>query len=230
MLIGYLKLSPSDLAAGVSEPHNQLIASGVQRLFIDVDLGAGQLPQLESALAEMSAGDALVSPSVNTLTGSIAGLLEIHGRLEAKGLSLRVLKLAGGLPLDTATVEGRAILGALAVMSLLPPPVASHAAPVALPASPAAPSIILGRDTVAPRPRGRPATAVGQAHEVTRLRAEGVRAVEIAACLGIGRASVYRILSQGHLIGGRADDATDLSSDDHPVPALHGRFGAFTGR
>ncbi len=32
------------------------------------------------------------------------------------------------------------------------------------------------------------------AAEVARLRAEGVGATEIAKCLGIGRASVYRVL------------------------------------
>lgn len=198
MLIGYLNLAATQLAAGVSEPHNALIASGVQRLFIDVDLGTGTTPQLDAAMAEIGNGDTLVSPSVDMLARSIGALLDINIRLQARGAALRVLRLAGGMPLDTATAEGRAILGALAVMSLLPPAIPPAAvAPI--------PSVLAQPQWSAPasmsshqpaRPRGRPATAGVQANEVTRLRSQGLRAVEIAAHLGIGRASVYRILSQ----------------------------------
>ena len=41
---------------------------------------------------------------------------------------------------------------------------------------------------------GRQPTARRQAAEVRRLKAEGVRPADIARRLGIGRASVYRIL------------------------------------
>jgi DNA invertase Pin-like site-specific DNA recombinase len=39
-------------------------------------------------------------------------------------------------------------------------------------------------------------TARRQVSEIIRLKAEGVRPSEIATRLGIGRASVYRVLSQ----------------------------------
>jgi DNA invertase Pin-like site-specific DNA recombinase len=191
-------------------------------MFIDIDLGSGATPQLEAVLAEISAGDTLVSPSVDFMTRSIVGLLDIHSKLDAKGAALRVLQLAGGMPLDTSTAEGRAILGALAVMSALPQPM-----PVAVQQgeakSASAPAFVASAATLAPtspqtftgllpsRPRGRPATAVGQAHEVTRLRSQGLRAVEIAAHLGIGRASVYRILSQSPM-GDASAPGTDRAS------------------
>jgi DNA invertase Pin-like site-specific DNA recombinase len=189
-LIGYIGLTPDQLAGGMSAPHNALISFGVARLYIDIKNGTDARPQLDAALAELSPGDVLVSPSVNMLTDSIAGLLAIHSRVDAAGGSLRLLELAGGLPLDTSTVEGRAILSALAVMNMLPPvgPVPGRAAgPIEKPVP----------GTLDQRPRGRPATAGNQAQEVNRLRAQGLRAIEIAACLGIGRASVYRILNQG---------------------------------
>jgi DNA invertase Pin-like site-specific DNA recombinase len=44
------------------------------------------------------------------------------------------------------------------------------------------------------RYKGRVPTARRQAAEVARLKAEGVRPSEIASRLGIGRASVYRVL------------------------------------
>jgi DNA invertase Pin-like site-specific DNA recombinase len=217
MLIGYLCLSSEQVTSGFSDPHNALIAHGVSRLFMDIETGNVATIQLQTAIEALSAGDALVCPAMAYLTNSIPGLLEINARLEAKGASLRVLQLAGGLPLDTATVEGRAILGALAVMNLLPAP-----AP--------APTYSAGRDysefsqsLPAIRPRGRPATAGNQSTEVNRLRSEGLRAVEIAACLGIGRASVYRILSQGQ----------PAAAAKAPRPAgamISGRLGSFSVR
>ena len=51
------------------------------------------------------------------------------------------------------------------------------------------------------RYKGRVPTARRQAAEVARLKAEGVRPSEIAVKLGIGRASVYRVL--GERYGGR---------------------------
>ena len=46
------------------------------------------------------------------------------------------------------------------------------------------------------RYKGRVPTARRQAAEVARLKAEGVRPSEIALRLGIGRASVYRVLGE----------------------------------
>jgi DNA invertase Pin-like site-specific DNA recombinase len=45
------------------------------------------------------------------------------------------------------------------------------------------------------RYKGRVPTARRQAAEIARLKAEGVRPTEIALRLGIGRASVYRVLN-----------------------------------
>jgi DNA invertase Pin-like site-specific DNA recombinase len=43
--------------------------------------------------------------------------------------------------------------------------------------------------------KGRKPTARARAAEVNALKADGVRPVEIARRLGIGRASVYRVLA-----------------------------------
>jgi len=222
MLIGYLRLSSEQVASGFSEPHNALIAHGVSRLFMDIESGNAVAPQLQNAIAALSAGDALVCPSMAYLTHSIPGLLEINAQLEAKGASLRVLQLAGGLPLDTGTVEGRAILGALAIMSLLPTPALAAVSSVSGDYSGYA------RQFPTVRPRGRPATAGNQSTEVNRLRSEGLRAVEIAACLGIGRASVYRILSQGQPPA--ADKPSSAKAQRPSVGMTAGRMGSFSVR
>lgn len=155
---------------------------------MDIDTGHGLTPQLDIALGELHQGDALVTFSVQTLTRSIDGLMAISQRTASRGAALRVLRMPGGLTLDTATGEGRAILGALALMSGMP--VSGQAA------QSNARQALAEADFSPARSRGRPATAGSRASEVNRLRAEGLRAVDIAATLGIGRASVYRILSQ----------------------------------
>ena len=44
--------------------------------------------------------------------------------------------------------------------------------------------------------KGRVPTVRRQAAEIMRLKAEGVRTAEIARKLGIGRASIYRVLRE----------------------------------
>ena len=52
------------------------------------------------------------------------------------------------------------------------------------------------------RYKGRVPTARRQADEVARLKSEGVSSSEIASRLGIGRASVYRVLGEQRDRGG----------------------------
>jgi len=110
--------------------------------------------------------------------------MNIVARLEAKKVSLRVLSMSGSQPLDTATAMGRlmlAIIGAVAQAE---------------------------RETMLERQRegiakaqkegrykGRAPTARRRAVEIIRLVDAGVKPSEIAMRLGIGRASVYRVLA-----------------------------------
>jgi DNA invertase Pin-like site-specific DNA recombinase len=157
--------------------------------------------QLDAAIDAAAEGDVLVSVSLESLARSLQDLFAIVRRLEARKASLRVLHVTHFMPLDTASVEGRAILGALAVMQLMTPgetaqtgmeQTGAEQTGTAQSESPQVDPADQGA-----RPRGRPATAVSQSGEVARLHASGLRATDIADRLGIGRASVYRILSQG---------------------------------
>lgn len=227
MLIGYLNLPIGELAGGVSVPQNALLASGAARLFIDIDTGNSAAPQLELALAELQRGDSLISLSLHTLARTIDGLLRVNAQTEARGAYLRVLQMPGGLTLDTSIPDGRAILGALALMAdmslneMKPAKVTTFGQPLSAES-----------EAMRARSRGRPATAGNQAGEVTRLHAQGLRAVDIAATLGIGRASVYRILSQGGTeaapapTGGEGRGSRSISI----AAATSGRFDPFNGR
>jgi DNA invertase Pin-like site-specific DNA recombinase len=63
------------------------------------------------------------------------------------------------------------------------------------------------------RYKGRIPTARRQAAEVARFQTEGVRVAEIASRLGIGRASVYRVL--GSLMSSAVSDSQPAARYGH---------------
>jgi DNA invertase Pin-like site-specific DNA recombinase len=112
----------------------------------------------------------------------LRGRWAIVARLEIKKVSLRVLSMSGSQALDTSASTDRLMLAVIGAVEQA------------------------GREAMLERRRkgiakaqqegrykGRVPTARWQAADVARLKAEGVRASEIASKLGIGRASVYRV-------------------------------------
>jgi DNA invertase Pin-like site-specific DNA recombinase len=110
-------------------------------------------------------------------------LLVIVARLEAKKVSLRVLSISGSQALDTSTSTGRLMLSVIAAIGQ-----AEREGMLERQKEGIAKAKREGRY------RGRVPTARRQAAEIVRLKAAGVRPSEIAIRLGIGRASVYRVL------------------------------------
>ena len=112
-------------------------------------------------------------------------LLAIVARLEAKKVCLRVLSISGNQALDTATSTGRLMLSVIGAVGQ------------------AEREGMLERNgRASPRPSVKAATRAvcrprdGRLRRSARLKAEGVRPREIAVRLGIGRASVYRVLGE----------------------------------
>jgi DNA invertase Pin-like site-specific DNA recombinase len=58
-------------------------------------------------------GDTLVVTTLVRLARSVADLLGIVGRLEAKKVALRVLAMSGSQPIDTGTAIGRLMLAVI---------------------------------------------------------------------------------------------------------------------
>ena len=73
-------------------------------------------PELEAAIAFAREGDTLAVTKPDRLARSVAEMLAITARLEAKGVALRVMSICGA-EVDTSTPTGRmmlTMLGALA--------------------------------------------------------------------------------------------------------------------
>jgi DNA invertase Pin-like site-specific DNA recombinase len=120
---------------------------------------------------------------IDRLARSVGDLLAIVARLEAKKVVLRVLSISGNQALDTSTSTGRLMLAVIGAIGQ-----AEREGMLERQRESMAKAKREGRY------KGRVPTARRQAAEVVRLKEAGVRPSEIASRLGIGRASVYRVL------------------------------------
>jgi DNA invertase Pin-like site-specific DNA recombinase len=164
-------VDPMTLAHRIGEDRAQQVSS------------VGERRQLEAALDYVREGDQFAVTKLDRLARSVGDLLAIVARLEAKGVSLRVLSMSGAQSLDTSTATGRPMLAVIGAVG--------QAERESM--------LERQREGIAKakrdgRYKGRVPTARRQAAEVIRLRRAGFRPPEIASRLGIGRASVNRVL------------------------------------
>jgi DNA invertase Pin-like site-specific DNA recombinase len=99
-LIGYCRTSTSDQVAGYEAQYAQLLATGCTKVFGEMVSSVAQRDQLEAALDYVRDGDTLVVCKIDRLARPTSDLLAIIGRLEAKGVGLRIMDF-GGSAIDT---------------------------------------------------------------------------------------------------------------------------------
>lgn len=178
--VGYARTSTTNQKAGLEAQLRDLSAAGCAKIF-DEELSAvaTRRPELDRALDYVREGDSMIVTKPDRLARSTADLLDIAGRLETKGVTLRILSMN----VDTSTPTGKLMLTLLGGIATFE------------------------RDLMLERQRegiakakaegkykGRAPTARAKASDVIRLKAEGMTGDAIAVRLGIGRASVFRIL------------------------------------
>lgn len=135
--------------------------------------------ELRTLLDFIRAGDTLVVTRVDRLARSIGDLQDIVRALRAKGATLKATEQ----PIDTSTAAGKAFLDMLGVFAEFETNLRKERQLEGIAAAKAKGVY-----------KGRPATIDGAA--VAKLKAEGLGATEIAKRLGIGRASIYRVLGE----------------------------------
>jgi DNA invertase Pin-like site-specific DNA recombinase len=182
MLVGYARTSTIEQEAGLDAQARDLDDAGCERSFAERVSSIGRRAELEAAIAFMRKGDVLVVTKPDRLARSVADLLGIVARLEAKGVALRVLSM-GGAEVDTRNATGRLMLTMLGA-------VAEFERALMLERQREG----IAKAKAEGRYQGRAPTAQRQAESVRQMKADGVRPTDIARRLGIGRASVYRIL------------------------------------
>jgi DNA invertase Pin-like site-specific DNA recombinase len=185
MLVGYARTSTLTQIAGLEAQERELRAAGCEKIFSEQVSSLAEREQLEQVLDYVREGDQFVCTKLDRLARSVGDLLDIVARLEAKKVGLRVLSMSGTQALDTGTATGRLMLSVIGAVGQ-----AEREAMLERQREGIAKAKAQGRY------KGRVPTARRQAAEIIRLKLEGVRPSEIASRLGIGRASVYRVLGE----------------------------------
>ena len=185
MIVGYARTSSLAQLAGLEAQERDLSAAGCTKIFSEQVSSVAERQQLEAAFDYVREGDQFVCTKLDRLARSVGDLLAIVARLEAKKVSLRVLSISGNQALDTSTSTGRLMLAVIGAVGQ-----AEREAMLERQREGVAKAKREGRY------KGRVPTARQQAAEIVRLNSEGIRPSEIAVRLGIGRASVYRVLGE----------------------------------
>jgi DNA invertase Pin-like site-specific DNA recombinase len=177
--VGYGRTSTFDQQAGLYAQIRDLTAAGCEKIISEQASAVGKRPQLEAALDFIREDDTLVVTKLDRLARSTQHLLDIAERVKAKGADLHILNLGA----DTSTATGRlmfTVIGAIACFER---------------------ELMLERQRegiakakAEGKYRGRKPTARAKAAEIKTLKAAGIRPTDIARRLGIGRASVYRVM------------------------------------
>ncbi len=180
--VGYARTSTIEQLAGLEAQVRDLTAAGCLKVFQEqVSSVDTSRPELERVLDYVREGDTLVVTKLDRLARSMTNLMDIMGKLKAKGVELRVL----ALNLDTGTPHGKLMVNLLGSIAEFE------------------------RDLMLERQRegiakakaegkyqGRAPTARRKSDDVLRLKAGGVKPDEIAAQLKMSRSSVFRILRE----------------------------------
>jgi len=174
---GYARVSTTDQNLTVQE--EALRAAGCDVIRTEKVSGTTRngRAELETLLQFLRPGDTLMVTRIDRLARSIGDLQDLVRELEAKGVALKATEQ----PIDTSTAAGKAFLGMLGVFAEFETNIRKERQLEGI-AKAKAEGVYKGR---------KPSINTA---ELMALKAEGLGATEIAKRLGIGRASVYRIL------------------------------------
>lgn len=179
-LVGYARVSSAGQSLEIQEA--KLAEAGCDEVFAEKRSGTNVADRqaLEECLRFLRKGDILLVTKMDRLARSVADLSALVDGLNARAVGFRVLDQSG---IDTTTPNGRLMLHLLAAVAEFETNLRKERQREGIDAAKAR-----GVYT-----RGRP-SSVSEA-DVRRLKSDGLGATAIAKQLGIGRASVYRALS-----------------------------------
>jgi DNA invertase Pin-like site-specific DNA recombinase len=177
-IIGYARVSTTD--QNLEAQLEQLQAVKCDRIYQEKASGVRQdRPELSAMLDYAREGDTVICCKLDRIARSTKHLLEIVEGLEKKKVSFKVLNIN----LDTGTPTGKLMLSMLAAIGQFEREMMLERQRE---------GIRIAKEAGAYK--GRKATARAKSEDVIRLISEGLTKEATAERLGIGVASVYRIL------------------------------------
>jgi DNA invertase Pin-like site-specific DNA recombinase len=183
-VIGYARVSTTDQDLDIQEA--ALKAAGCEVIRSEKRSGtttAGR-DELRTVLEFLRQGDVLMVTRIDRLARSIGDLQDIVRAVKAKGAALKATEQ----PIDTSTAAGKCFLDMLGVFAEFETNLRCERQLEGI-----------AKAKEAGVYKGRPASI--DAALVRQMHAEGNGATAIANALGIGRASVYRVIAERLPIG-----------------------------
>lgn len=177
-IIGYLR--PDIDNQNIQSQLDLLNAAGASKIVQEKPAGTKRnRSQLDKLIAAVQVGDTLVATSLYRIADNSKHLLEIVESLNAAGGSLKIIDNG----IDTSTPHGEVLVLLLGAITDFERQVVRERQAMGI-----------AKAKQAGRYKGRKPTAMAKADEVLTLNAQGLTRQKIADQLGIGVASVYRIL------------------------------------
>lgn len=182
MFVGYCRTSSIDQLAGYEAQLRDLKSEGCEKVFSEqVSSVNSHRSELERAIEFVRENDVLVVTRLDRLARSVGDLHQIVARLEAKKVGLKIVDMA----MDTTSPTGRLLLNLVGSIAQFEREI----------------MLARQREGIAKAKaehkfKGRAPTARRKTSDVVSMHRAGKKATEIAEALGVGRSSVYRILSE----------------------------------
>ena len=177
-LMGYARASTENQDTAIQE--EALKRAGCELVRTEKRSGSSRVGrgELQTLLDFLRPGDTLMVTRIDRLARSIGDLQDIVRLLKSKGVALKATEQ----PIDTSTAAGKAFLDMLGVFAEFETNLRRERQMEGIAKAKAAGVY-----------KGRPPKI--RATEVAALKAQGLGATAIADRLGIGRASVYRVMA-----------------------------------
>jgi DNA invertase Pin-like site-specific DNA recombinase len=180
MIIGYARTSTLEQQAGFEAQLRDLNNAGCTKIYQEQTSSRAKRVELENAIEFAREGDVFVVTKLDRLARSMRDLIVIIDQLTKKSVSVKILNLG----LDTKTPTGTLILNILGS-------IAQFEVEMMLERQ---------REGIAKaksegKYKGRKSIPEAQQLEIVRMSNEGISKLVIARTVGVGEATVYRVLA-----------------------------------
>ncbi|MDQ2734629.1 MAG: recombinase family protein [Pseudomonadota bacterium] len=184
MIVGYARTSTIDQTAGFEAQLRELAAAGCEKVFQEQVSSIAQRRELHAAIEYVRENDIFVVAKLDRLARSVPDLMGILQALEHKRVGVRIFNLG----MDTQTPTGKLMLTVLGAIAQFEREM----------------MLERQREGIAKakfegRYKGRKPIEAQRRDSVLKLAAQGSTRAAIAAQLGLGEATVYRVLAAAKL-------------------------------
>jgi DNA invertase Pin-like site-specific DNA recombinase len=188
-IYGYARTSSIDQQYGLSDQQTKLEAAGCSAIYSEQVSAKAMEDRTQWAklVASLVSGDTVVVTTLSRLARSMKDTADIVDMLKAKSVGLNILDMK----IDTSTAGGAMMFNVLAAFNTYEADIMKERQAVGI-------ALAKEKDKLLPLSertyQGRKPTARNKAGAVRALIADGMSKEQVAKDLGIGIASVYRIL------------------------------------